>query len=408
MKKNISFYVATNRKDKRGLAPVYGQVTIKSKNYPFQIEKVKPRYWNSNKQRVNKSRENEPDNRYEEINKLIDSLSSDLDRFSRFDNYESQPPRDEVKKIFFEIVPKGKSFNVAYEEFIESNRNKVAYNTTRNRNTAKNFIKRYEDYRGIEIQFEDISLEFFESLFDYACDFEEIEDNTFATYIAKFKAFLDWAIKKGYFDKEVHKRYTFAEKEKPVIHLTVEEFQTLYKKTLKDKKLDKARDLYCFGCLTGLRFSDIASLRYEHFQGSFIYKNIKKTKAEDGIPLLPKAKAIIDKYRIDGSIYPLPQLSNVKLNKNIKLACRKAKINTITKKLEYRKNEPIESFHKKHKLITVHTARKTFITIGFMLGMDVKTIKSITGHKKDSTFDKYLKIANEYKKEKMFDAWKNV
>jgi hypothetical protein len=40
--------------------------------------------------------------------------------------------------------------------------------------------------------------------------------------------------------------------------------------------------------------------------------------------------------------------------------------------------------------------------------MDVKTIKSVTGHKKDSTFDKYLKIVDEQKKQKMFDAWKDL
>ncbi|MDB4583103.1 hypothetical protein N9164_08120 [Draconibacterium sp.] len=151
----------------------------------------------------------------------------------------------------------------------------------------------------------------------------------------------------------------------------------------------------------------MSTLRYEHFQGDFIYKNIQKTKEEDGIPFLPQAKAIIDKYR-DGSIYPLPRLSNVNLNKYIKDCCESAKIDTVTKKLRFRKNQPIEEFYPKYKLITVHTARKTYITISFELGMDVKTIKSITGHKKDSTFDKYLKIAEERKKEKTFDAWKDV
>jgi len=31
-----------------------------------------------------------------------------------------------------------------------------------------------------------------------------------------------------------------------------------------------------------------------------------------------------------------------------------------------------------------------------------------TGHKKDSTFDKYLKIADEHKKVKLLEAWEDL
>ena len=55
----------------------------------------------------------------------------------------------------------------------------------------------------------------------------------------------------------------------------------------------------------------------------------------------------------------------------------------------------------KYKLITNHTARKTFITNSIMPGMNTKTIKEITGHKKDSVFNKYVKISEEFKKLEM-------
>ena len=44
----------------------------------------------------------------------------------------------------------------------------------------------------------------------------------------------------------------------------------------------------------------------------------------------------------------------------------------------------------KWKLITNHPARKTFITNSIVLGMNTKTIRDITGHKKDSVFNKYV------------------
>jgi integrase len=101
-------------------------------------------------------------------------------------------------------------------------------------------------------------------------------------------------------------------------------------------------------------------------------------------------------------------MSNQKLNDNIKDCCEEVKINTPTIKLRYQGNKQTETVHPKFKLITVHTARKTFITIGFINGLDVKIIKSITGHKKDSTFDKYLKIADDHKKEKLLEAWEGI
>lgn len=407
MSKNISFYVVKNRTDKRGLVPIFGQITIKSKNYPYQVEKIKARYWNPTKQRVNKNRENEPYNRHEEINDLLQKIASNMDRFSRFDNYETAPPRDEVKRLFFQIADKIKSFADAYDEFIESNRGRVAYNTTRNRNTAKNFIARYEKHIGTELQYSDVTLQFFENLYDYAFEVEEIENNTFAAYVAKFKSFLEWSIEKGYYNSLEHRKYSFSEKEKSVVCLTPDELKTLSNFTFKNNKHSKARDLYCFGCYTGLRFSDIASLRYEHLQNGYIVKNITKTKEVDRIPIIPDAQKIIDRHKSE-SIYPLPKLSNPKLNEYIKECCELAEIKTPTTKHEYRGNQVIETVQPKHKLITAHTARKTFITIAYTLGMDVKMIKSITGHTKDSTFDKYLKIADEMKKEKMLDAWKNL
>lgn len=60
------------------------------------------------------------------------------------------------------------------------------------------------------------------------------------------------------------------------------------------------------------------------------------------------------------------------------------------------------------KLITNHTDRKTFITNSIVLGMNTKTIKDITSHKKDSVFNKYVKISEEYKKLEMNRTWDNI
>ncbi|HLW40534.1 MAG TPA: tyrosine-type recombinase/integrase [Brumimicrobium sp.] len=405
---NISFYIAKKRENKKGLVPIYGQVTIKTKNYPFQIDKIKPRYWNLTKQRVTKNRENEPYNRHLEINSLLDRLSDDLSRFSRFSSYLEAPRREDVKNVFFNIDSEKKAFNDAYDEFIEYSYKNNAYNTYRSRKTARNFIRKFEVFHALSLQFSDINLQFFEKLYDFSFEILELEDNAFATYVAKFKSFMKWAKKKKkYHDNEAYKEFSFAERNKNVVCLSPEEFRTLYNFQFEESRLDKVRDLYCFCCLTGLRYSDMQTLQRAHIKKDSIHKNINKTTEYDIIPLLPQAQEILKKYQ-NGSYNPLPVISNQKFNDYIKECCEIAGIDSLTVKICYRRNKVIEEVFPKFKLITAHTARKTFITIGFMKGLDVKIIKSITGHKKDSTFDKYLKIADDFKRQKLLNAWGDI
>jgi integrase len=404
---NISLYIDKSKKDKRGLVPIFAAIRIAGKNFKFPVEKTKERYWNKSKQRINKNREHEPYNRHEEINSYLERLTNDPSRFLRFQNYTSPPLKEDVKRVLLSISPETKSFNEAYEEFIESNRNKVAYNTTKGRKTAQNFINKYQKHHNYQLQFSDISIQFFESLYSFAFEAEDLETNTFVSYVAKFKAFLNWANEKGYYSGNEYKRYTVAEKIKNIVFLTPEEFRLLYNYKFESDRLDRARDLYCFGCLTGLRFSDISSLRDVHVNGDYIGKNIDKTWADDRIPILPQARKILDKYKGNG-FYALPRISNQKLNDYIKDCCEIAGIKTPTVKVIYKGNRREEKVLPKYDLITVHTARKTFITLGFINGLDTKIIKSITGHKKDSTFDKYLKVSDDFKKERLFEAWGKI
>lgn len=404
---NISLYVDKSKKDKRGLVPIKAAIRIAEKNYTFSIEKTKERFWNKSKQRVNKNREHEPYNRHEEINSQLDRLTLDLSRFLRFQDYKTPPKNEEVKRILFAITPEKKSFNEAFDEFIESNKNKVAVNTTKNRKTVQNFIKKFQLHYSRELQYSDISLDLFDELYDYAFDIRELDTNTFVSYVEKFKAFLSWSNDNDYYSGIEHKKYSIREKEKNIVFLTPEEFKLLYNYEFKNERLEKARDLYCFGCLTGLRFSDISTLKDIHISGDYIDKNIIKTKVDDRIPILPQAKKILDKYK-GNSYYALPKISNQKLNDYIKECCEITGIDTPTIKVRYKRNTREEKVFPKYKLITAHTARKTFITLGFINGLDIKIIKSITGHKKDSTFDKYLKISDDFKKNKLFEAWEKM
>src|SRR5690606_29018926 len=133
-----------------------------------------------------------------------------------------------------------------------------------------------------------------------------------------------------------------------------------------------------------------------------------KTKTIDHeIPLNKFAKEILDKYK--KTIYePLPVISGQKFNEYIKECCEVAKINTPTTVSRFSGNKRVDKTVPKHELITSHTARKTFVTNSLIFGMKEMVVRNITGHKKESTFKRYVKIAEDFKQKEMQETWDKI
>ena len=89
-------------------------------------------------------------------------------------------------------------------------------------------------------------------------------------------------------------------------------------------------------------------------------------------------------------IYPI---SNPKLNKNIKKICKQAGI-----------NQSIDGIPK-YKLVTCHTARRSFATNAYISDVPVRDIMRITGHKKETTFLNYVQVQREIKMSKILDIY---
>jgi len=156
-----------------------------------------------------------------------------------------------------------------------------------------------------------------------------------------------------------------------------------------------------------MRVSDLQNLKREHLRDGQIFKTIVKTYKTEVIPLNQYARTILSRYEHQED-RPLPKLSAQKINDHIKDCCEEAGIKDLVNYVDYSGGKAREHTEPKYKLITNHTARKTFITNSIMLGMNTKTIKEITGHKKDSVFNKYVKISEEFKKLEMERTWDNI
>lgn len=201
--------------------------------------------------------------------------------------------------------------------------------------------------------------------------------NTIWKYIKDLKTFLRYAEEeKGYEVNQAYKRRGFGVGQKEVedIYLTPEEIDMLadadISKLPDGHKL--ALDVFLVGCHTGLRFSDVINLTPDNIKKGerlSIHTIQQKTGNKVIIPVKKAIEPILKKL-------PFKSISNQNLNRAIKEIAEKAELD-------------------KAQEISSHTARRSFATNAYRAGMRVKDIMVITGHKKETSFLRYLKITLE-------------
>lgn len=411
----VSFYLVKNKIDKKGLAPIYYSLTLNGDRIRKQVKGVKclPKYWKEKEQRIKPSKKTEDYNFHVEYNKKLKELYDKFDNLFRYIHLNDIRPTKEyilekIEKDELSAINLTHEFLPSFDEYIETGRSTKAERTLIRYGTAKNFIEKFSTKKDYPLRFETITIDFFERIRDYAFLEKKVKLNYFDKIMSILKTFMNWAYERGYHDNLDFKKFKTAKQEVEVIYLTMDELMKLYNHEFKSEKLEHVRDTYCFGCFTGLRFSDIKQLRPSNIFEDHIKLNIQKTKTIDHIiPLNNYSKAILDKYK--GSICePLPVISSQKFNKYIKDCCEEAEIDTPTTITRYVGQKRIDKTVPKHQLITSHTARKTFVTNSLILGMKEMVVRNITGHKKESTFKRYVKIAEDFKQSEMDNTWNKL
>ena len=93
--------------------------------------------------------------------------------------------------------------------------------------------------------------------------------------------------------------------------------------------------------------------------------------------------------------FTLPNISRTNFNKYIKEVGKVANITDKVIKDTHKSGMSISIKKYKYELITSHTARRSFATNLYLKGFASKIIMAATGHKKETTVLKYLKITNQ-------------
>lgn len=228
--------------------------------------------------------------------------------------------------------------------------------------------------------------------------------NTIGKTVKHLKSFLRDRMKKKVIPFTDLSDFKVLHEDVDAVYLSWEEISKIYHLDLSEHHLlIKFRDLLVLGCLTGFRFSDYSDIKPDELRGGMLYVTQTKTLSSVVVPLRQDAKAIlIDKYNMQ-----MPQVSNAKFNDNIKEVCMLAGIDEQVKITNKKGNKIVEEVRPKYAWITSHTCRRSFCTNEYLEGTPTDLIMTISGHKTEKAFRKYIKADKIQKAHMIKKLWDN-
>ena len=350
-----------------------------------------------------------------EINKAILNAETQIDEiFTRYELIEKRPPTlAELKQAFDELTgrkepeqPK-QSFDDVYKEFMRTMGRQNNWTTATY--TKFNSLKEHLQNFSRELSFETLTEETLQG-FVASLRAADLRNTTIAKYVGFLRWYLRWAHNKGYYTGVLQE--TFKPKfkgtdgnAKEVIHLSWEELLALYSFEFPANRpsLPAVRDVFCFCCFTGLRYSDVAKLRRSDVRKDTITVVTQKTVDGLIIELNDYSRAILNKYadiELPNDL-ALPVISNVKMNEHLKVIGELAGIDEPQRIVYFKGNQRFEEVLPKWSVLTTHCGRRTFIINALRVGIPVEVVMKWTGHSDYKAMKPYIKIVDQLKAAEM-------
>ena len=378
-----------NKKDKTGFLRMDFSYTGKRFRYFLGIS-LPENHWSNTKQRVKSSASNSL-----EMNKRLSEIAEETIRvYYELINNSITPSNTMLKEKLDESlsgVSSQLSFFEFVDEFILRSSNTKKSSTIKEYTYTINDLKIFEKHNKRRIEWDTIDMKFYDAYMEYQYNVKGNSQNLFGKRIKTLKTFLNDAFERGDNKHLMYKGFKVLHKETDAIYLTEDEIEKIYKLDLiENKRLEKVRDLFIIECNTGLRFQDLMHIEKENILEESIKIKVRKTGEILNTLLLPETRTLLKKYN-----YQLPKISNTNYNLYLKEIGELAGINDTIIHNTYRAGKSISIKKKKYELISSHTSRRSFATNMYHRKISSFMIMAITGHKKESTFLKYIRITNE-------------
>ena len=361
------------------------RIYFEGKQYKFSTAKfIEPKFWESEAGNVLCASE-----KAKLINSFIFKKQSDfLQYILRKEAFDERLNIDEIKDIIAgrPIEDSVKSDSLLIDELLE-----MYINHLRKTNLRKNTVRKFLSLQNtmntfFSIHFKKmkptigiVDLTFLEDFKEYLITNRGNNETTANKGLRNFRSVWNYAIKHEYPVKNPFVDIKLPADARRDIYLTFSEFDKLKKLELPStsKGMLLSQRLFVFACQTGLRYSDIMDLKWEHIDEDFeaISKNQIKTGKKVDIPLNDEAKKLLKRASLKRkSEYVFQKFSNQYINRNLK---------EMAEMLGFEKN------------VTFHVARHTFASHLGMKGAPSKLILNMLGDSDIRLAETYINMDRE-------------
>jgi integrase len=386
-----------------------------------------PAMWDKEKQRLKTTPSIQQRAIQQQKNAILSERISEAEsQFIKFvtgnDRQPSVKEFSDILKTVFDFAPAPSNDKTGLFDFMQQFLNEMAAGinpkskqpyapgTVKTYRQCLTHLQGYATAKRKKLDFDSIDLDFYISYNEYLTG-RGFRPNYIGKLIKMLKTFLNEALERGLTNNINHKKKRFTPPKEKVtnIYLTLEELNELWKLDFsKEPRLENVRDLFLFGCFTGLRFSDFSTVHSNNIdiKEGLIDIRTQKTGELVSIPILPITRAILSKYegKTENSL-PV-SISNQKFNQYLKeIAQRFIPLHATTTKETTLRGKKVLQTVPKWQLVTTHTARRSFATNMFLQGFPAQSIMKITGHRTEAAFMTYLKMSPRENAKSILKEW---
>lgn len=230
---------------------------------------------------------------------------------------------------------------------------------------------------------------------------EERADNTLKAIMKCYKSFFRWLYDSEHTANDPFKKYRIEQEIYGTpFYLTLEERKTLEEYDLSSRpNLAIQRDIFLFQSMVGCRVSDLYKLTESNISNGIMeyvpHKTLDgKQQVKPRIPLLPKAKELVEKYKgVDRRGRLFPFISTQKYNTDIKTMLSLAGINRPVPILMSKNGKKVVIYRPICEVASSHMGRRNFVGSLYKLLKDPALIGKMSGHVEGSrSFQRYRNV----------------
>ena len=380
---SILFFIRESKARKSGKAPIELMITVNGERCPLSTGKQVPiDKWDKTKQQVKGKDEKAQSlnnylkaikaRLYQKEAELLDRgfiITAELLRDAYFDKVESLK-----EKSLFEVF---EEHNKEQEKLVGNGVSKATYwisvYTVR---LLKEFVQ--QKYKREDLYLRELNLNFIQSFHTFLRIDKGMAQNSSTKHLKLLKKIINLAVANSYMAMNPFITYKIEREPVEIDFLDEEELRKIINFDTPLPRLERAKDMFLFGCFTGLSYIDIKTLAPEHFEKDnagriWIKKRRVKTGVLSRIPLLPIAKLILDKYKGGEKLLPIQDPADInKYLKDIAILC------DIKKR------------------ITFHTSRHTFAsTVTLANNISLEVVSKMLGHTNTRMTNHYAKLIDK-------------